>query len=112
MGLSLVDLELLNLIRANLGGIGTMHLYPNKGVTGEAHFAISRRVDLLNFLDTVLGSHPLLTAHQTKRLGLVQYGLTNGIKTVDTPELYDQFLLSVLLLPVNLSNIEPGYFAN
>jgi len=112
MGLSLVDLELLNLIRANLGGVGTMHLYPNKGVTGEAHLAISRRVDLLVFLESVLGAYPLLTAHQTKRLGLVQYGLTNGIKTVDTPELYDQFLLSVPLLPVDLSNINPVYFSN
>lgn len=112
MGLSMVDLELLNLIRANLGGIGTMHLYPNKGKTGEAHFAITRRPDLIAFLGILFAEHSLLTAYQTKRLGLVQYGLLNNIKKVATPEEYDQFLLSVLLQPVNLTKINPQYFAN
>lgn len=112
MGLSLVDLELLNLIRTNLGGIGTMHTYPNKGKTGEAHFAITRRADLIAFLALLTGDHTLLTSYQTMRLGLVLHGINNSIKSVDSLEQYNQLLQSVLLLPIDLSKIDPTFFSN
>jgi len=112
MGMSLIDAELVNLIRANLGNIGTLHHYPNKSLSGEAHFAITRRADLVKFLAMLTEDHPLITAYQTMRMGLVLHGINNGIKSVSTLEQYTQFTQSILLQPVDLTNIDKTYFSN
>lgn len=86
IGLSLVDLYIVQTIQSALG-MGNILTYPNKGITGEAHFSITTKVDLLLFA-LVLMQYPFLTIHQWTRFFVLYTGLTQGITNFQTLEAF------------------------
>lgn len=112
LGLSMTDNALVRNIQNMLGGIGTLHEYPNKGVTGECHYAITRRSDLEWFLNTVFANHHLLTSYQAMRLSLVIHGMSTGIKSIASVEAYNEFRTSIPQQLVDLSSVNIAFFSN
>lgn len=110
IGLATIDHPLLLLIQAQLG-MGNITLYPDKDKTGEAHFAITKKADLVRLLN-LISNYPLLTSHQRLRLAQVMNGLTLGIYRFQTEEEYRNWLASVNPTIVPFSSLDPIYVDN
>lgn len=67
MGLSSRDTALVEYIQKILQGLGKMYIYPHRQ---EAHYAITRKQELLQFINLVLSEHSLLTSLHTNIFGL------------------------------------------
>jgi len=87
IGLSLVDLALLQHIQQVLG-MGNINTYPNKDKTGEAHYAITKMGDVALLLE-IISQYPMLTSYQRMRKELVQLGLQNKVFRFDTNDAYN-----------------------
>jgi hypothetical protein len=89
LGLSLRDLPVLRSIQAMLGGIGKISEYPHKN---EAHYAITKKNELLAFIAFIFPYYSLLTAYQYKRFCVLKLVLEQNIVSVASMEEYKRLL--------------------
>ena len=78
-----------------LGNKWKIYIYPNKD---EAHYAISRREEIIEFIFMIMNHYPLLTLHQASRYNKMLAGLTEGVKRFDTLEEFHKYFNSKVLL--------------
>lgn len=95
LGMSLRDLKLLEDIMQVLGNKGKIYIYSDKD---EAHYVISRREEVIEFILMAMSHYPLLTLHQASRYNKMFSGLTEGVKRFDTLEEFHEYFNSKVLL--------------
>lgn len=96
MGLSSRDTALVEHIQCKLQGLGKVYIYPHKE---EAHYAITRKQELLLFISLVLSEHSLLTSHQYKRFMNLKNVLLNGPTSFPSMEEYTKLITSLTAEP-------------
>jgi len=110
IGLGLLELALLEHIKEVLG-MGNINSYPNKGKNGVAHYAITKKEDLVILLQK-LSNYPFLISYQRMRLELVQQGLRQSITRFDTAKDYNNWKKSVMATVTDFSYLDPNYVKN
>lgn len=93
LGLNLRDLQLLKFIQRMLNNIGKIYIYEEKE---EAHYAITKKAELLWFIGYVFAGYTLKTVHSFTRFEIMKYVLTNTIIKVKNLEDYKKLTQSSL----------------
>ena len=90
IGLHIRDLAVLELMKKELGSLGKIYVYENKN---EAHYAITRKEELKQFISKVFNSkNQLLTDYQYNRFIILKTILDKDLKSTTTKEEFDKLL--------------------
>lgn len=83
LGLHIRDLAILENIKIELGNLGKIYEYNEKN---EAHYAITKKEELREFISKVFKDHTIITDYQYNRFMVMKSILDKDLKSTKTIE--------------------------